>query len=464
MNNMSSVPENATQQLCERIASITFDDFDEELLTSARQLFLDGVAVAVAGVAMEEAPGILAEQTKANGGAPQASVIGCGFKTSLYQATLINGAAMHVLDFEAMWMPVNHQLSTSLPAILALAEFKNIPGRKIVTAFIKAIEMMGRIRQASKQFDTRVPFFHFPAVTGPMGAAVAAAHLLKLDEETLRHALGITASRAAGVWGNIGTDTKSTHCGLACANGLESALLAERGFTGNTGIFEQPRGYVGAFFDYDDFDWDHLLGFGEPFKIIDPGYAIKMYPSQYATHFIIDGTLGVREKVPDANDYDQLKELVLHAPRIDYVDRPEPANGLAGKFSFQYVAACSWLDGEVTMDSFTDERRFAPDMVAMLKKVRLNSRDDISAVLGERFVEVEAKMKDGSSELVRSDGPPGCFGRLKITPEKHLEKVRSCLALRLSADQIEQVIDYGNRLETLSGDDIKKLMGILATE
>ena len=107
---------------------------------------------------------------------------------------------------------------------------------------------------------------------------------------------------------------------------------------------------------------------------------------------------------------------------------------------------------------------FSPDMVEMLKHVRLNNREDISPILGERFVEVEAKMKDGSSELVRSDGPPGCFGRPKITPEKHLEKVRSCLALKLSADQIEQVIATGNRLETLTGDEIKELMGVLATK
>ena len=453
--------KNATQRLCERITSISFDDLDEELLTCARQLFLDGVAVAVAGVAQEEPTGLLAEQAKLYGGEPQASVIGCGFKTSIYQAALINGAAMHVLDYEAMWMPVNHQLSTSLPAILALAEFKNFSCREVVTAFVKATEMMGRMRQASKEFNIRIAQFHPPGVVGPLGAVVGSAHLLGLGTDQLRHALSIVSSRSAGLWPNNGTDTKSTHCGLASANGLDSALLAQRGFTGNPEFLEWSRGFVETYFDLETFDWDHLLSFGNPYRMIDPGYAIKMFPSQYATHFIIDASLGVREKVKNR---DQLEELILNAPRIDYVDRPEPATDLAGKFSFQYVAACSWLDGEITMDSFTDERRFSPDMVEMLKHVRLNNREDISPILGERFVEVEAKMKDGSSELVRSDGPPGCFGRPKITPEKHLEKVRSCLALKLSADQIEQVIATGNRLETLTGDEIKELMGVLATK
>lgn len=456
---MASPPENTTQRLCERITSLTFDDLSDDAINAARQLFLDGIAVAVAGTALEEPPALLAEQAKRHGGKTQASVLGQGFQTSVYQATLINGAAMHVLDYEAMWMPVNHQLSTCLPAVLALAEHKSLPGRDVTTALVKGIEMMGRIRQASKQFDTRTPFFHFPAATGPMGAAVATAHLLNLDSEQLRHAFGIAASRAGGVWDNAGTHTKSTHCGLACANGLESALLAQRGFTGNPEIFETPRGYVGAFFDYDDFDWDHLLAYGEPLKVLDPGYAIKMYPSQYATHFVIDATLGTRAKVNNPNE---IEELILHAPPINYVDRPAPDTGLAGKFSFQYVAAAAWLDGDITMESFTDARRFAPDMEKMLGKIRYNKCEEISAVLGERYVNVEAKMKDGTSEITRSDGPPGCFGQAPIPPEKHLEKVRACLAFKLSDDQTEQVIEMGSRLETLSGDEIKLLMEILA--
>jgi aconitate decarboxylase len=317
---------------------------------------------------------------------------------------------------------------------------------------------MGRIRQASKQFDIRLPLFHLPGATGPMGAAVASAHLMGLPSETLRRALGIVASRCAGLWPNNGTHTKSSHCGLASANGLDAAMLAERGYTGNPNIFEASRGYVAAFFDEDDFDWDHLLRFGDPYKVIEPGYAIKMFPSQYVTHFVIAGTQELRDKVADPG---QLEELIVHGPRIDYIDRPFPESGLAGKFSYQYAAACTWLDGTVTMNSYTDARRFAPDMEMMLKRTRLNPRPDISAVLGERYVEIEAKLKDGRTEIVRCDGPPGCFGKPKIPPEKHLDKVRDCLATKLAPAQIERVIDYGGRLETLSGAEIGTLMGIL---
>ena len=67
-----------------------------------------------------------------------------------------------------------------------------------------------------------------PGVVGPIGAAVAASHLLGLDAAHIAHAIGIASSRCGGLFANVGTMTKSTHCGYAAALGLEAALLAER--------------------------------------------------------------------------------------------------------------------------------------------------------------------------------------------------------------------------------------------
>ena len=63
-------------------------------------------------------------------------------------------------------------------------------------------------------------------MVGPIGAAVAASHLLNLDAERLANAIGIATSRCGSLTSNTGTMTKSTHCGYAASLGLESALLA----------------------------------------------------------------------------------------------------------------------------------------------------------------------------------------------------------------------------------------------
>src|SRR2546428_13891807 len=108
-----------------------------------------------------------------------------------------------------------------------------------------------------------------------MGTVGTASHLLTLTLPQLQNAVGIAASRAGGLMANVGTMTKATHCGWAAAGGLDAALLARRGFTGNTEIFEAPNGYADAFFG-EGFDFSALTAFGRPYRLVDPGFAIKL--------------------------------------------------------------------------------------------------------------------------------------------------------------------------------------------
>jgi hypothetical protein len=57
----------------------------------------------------------LAEQHRGYGARPEATALGSGFRTAAPCAAALNGVAMHVLDFEPMWSPANHGVSTTLP-------------------------------------------------------------------------------------------------------------------------------------------------------------------------------------------------------------------------------------------------------------------------------------------------------------------------------------------------------------
>src|SRR5439155_15903435 len=111
-----------TRQLCERIVATTAENVGETAIAKARQLVLDGVAVAVAGARIEEAPKILAEYLRGQGCQPESSALGFGFRLAPVPAALLNAASMHVLDFEPMWTPATHALSPALAPVLALAE------------------------------------------------------------------------------------------------------------------------------------------------------------------------------------------------------------------------------------------------------------------------------------------------------------------------------------------------------
>ena len=363
---------------------------------------------------------------------------------------------MHVLDFEPMWSPANHALSTTLAGVLALAEARGASGREVLTALVKGVEMQGWIRQASGQFEARKIRFHPPGAAGPLGAAVAAGHLLGLDAGRLANAIGIAASRAGSLLANAGTMTKSTHCGHAAALGLESALLAERGFTANADVFEVAQGYVPAFYDT-DFKAEEMLSFGRaPFRIVEPGYAIKMFPSQFGTHFGITAALELHPQIPSAA---AIRRVVADRAG-DGLRQPATARrpGLDGKFSLQYTAASALLDGKVGIRTFTDARLAQADMQDLLGKFEVSLDPAIPGRFEEMHVLLRVELDDGRVLETRCDGPRGKWGTPPISEAEHLVKVRDCLATRLQPAAAERIIELARRIDDLDAAGVRQLM------
>ena len=444
---------SVTQQLCHTLSQTRFEGLPAAVVTVAKRIMLDGLAVAVAG-SLEEGPRIAAAHVKSLGGTPVSSVLGAGFKTSPVSAASVNGVAMHVLDYEPMWSPPTHATSPTLPAILALAETERADGRALITAFVKGCEIQGRIRLASHQHSPAQLKYHPPGVVGVMGSAVAAGHLLGLDQHQLGHALGTAASRAGGIMANVGSMTKATHCGWAATAGLDAALLARRGFSANAEIFEAPNGYVEVFFG-EGFDTAKLLDFGQPYRLVDPGFAIKLFPSQYATHFAISAGLELHRQLGDPA---AIRAVRLTTPVMPYVDRPAPHNGLDGKFSFQYTLAAALLDGTVTINTFSDARRFGSDMQSLLPKISLVQSDAIPGRLEKMWVEVELHLHDGRTLHTRCNGPRGFWGLPPLEREEHLTKIRACLQTRLSQADTERCIQVLETLETQDAAAVQDLI------
>lgn len=445
-----------TETLCQTITRLTFADLPQQVVAVAKRIILDGIAVAVAG-AQEDGPRIVAEHVRELGGTPVSTVVGHGFKTSPVSAAYVNGVSMHVLDYEPMWSPPTHATSPTLPPVLALAEKERVSGREVITSFVKACELQGRLRLASRQYEPGKLKFHPPGVVGVMGSTVAASHLLGFSVEQLRHALGLAASRAGGVMANVGTMTKATHCGWAAAAGLDAALLAQRGFTANMDIFEASNGYAETFFASDG-DVSALLTFGQSYRMIEPGFAIKMFPSQYATHFGITAALALHRQVADPA---MIRSVRITTPVMPYVNRPQPQTGLDGKFSFQYTVAAALLDGFVTVGTFRDERRFRSDIEEMLKTITLTQTNDIPGEMEKMWVDVEVELVSGQRLTTRCQGPQGFWGLPPLTREEHVTKVRDCLRMRLSPKETERVILFTEALDELEGDEVRELMAII---
>jgi aconitate decarboxylase len=447
-----------TEQLVDRIVDVRYETLPKEAVEMAKAVTLDGLAVTLAGATEPLGVGrISIEYVKATGGAPQASVVAGGFRTSMQNAAYANGTMAHALDYDNTWYPLNHPTSPTLPAILAVAEHQGLSGRKVIEAIAVAFEVQGRLRLAATGMETGSGF-HKPGMTGTFGATAGVARALDLDKRQMLMALGLAGSRAGSIAINTGTMTKSSHSGHAARMGVECAVLAKMGWTASADVFG-PKGFFDTFLG--GRAEPHLLveGFAKPLRMVDPGVGFKKHPSNYFTHRPIDAALALREE--DGIDPSQIESVEVVFPRFDYVNRPFPETGLDGKFSVQYTTAVALLDGEVTVDSFTNERRFSADVQALLPRVALKVDDAIPNDFDRMHAVVSVQLSNGARHVKRVDRLSGWIGA-PLTRDQRLKKYYSCARRTIEPKAADRVIELVEKMDELT--DVREIMEIVRNE
>ncbi len=454
-----SPPGDLTGRFVERLLGWTAGD--PALVERCRLLLLDGVAVAAAG-AREAGPALAADVLAGSVG--PCTLIGRKGNALPWEAARINGMAMHVLDYEPMWEPPNHAISPLLPALLALAETREREGHgpqgtALLRALATGIEAQGRLRLASGQFEPAKLTFHPPGVVGAIASALGCASLLGLDVHRATMAVGIAASRTGSLLAKVGSHTKALHCGDAAANGLQAALLAERGFGADGDALGSPRGWGHAYFGK-GFDPAPLLAPLGRGRALEPGCSWKLFPSQFATHFGITAALDARAHLGTFVPGD-IESIRLTVPPMPYIDRPRPATGLEGKFSWQYTAALALLDGEVNLATFSDVRRHAPDVDRLLGRMELRPDPTIPGRFDKMHVEIEVACRDGRKVVCRCAAPLGSLKR-PIPAARVENKARELLEASVGAANAHALMQSLGRADPAL--EITRLMGLLASE
>ena len=446
--------KTVTETYVENLLAMKYETLPAEAIALCKHVVLDGLAVIHAGSTEPEGVGRLVMQyVKRMGGTPEASVITGGFKTSMENAAFANGTMAHALDFDNTSYPTNHPTSPTLPAILAIAEHYGASGKQVIDALATAFEAQARFRLAGTGMATGVGF-HKPSTAGMFGATAAAVKLLGLTQEQALVAFGVAGSRASSLSINTGTMTKSSHSGHGARMGVEAGMLAKIGWTASKDVFG-PKGFFDTFMPGNSKPELLNEGFAAPLRMLDPGIGFKAFPSNGFTQRPIDGALRLRQ----AHDLkpEQIQRVQIVFPRFDYVNRPKPRSGLDGKFSVQYTTLLALLDGEVTVDSFTNERLNAPDIQALLPKVEFLVDDSIPFDKLKMHVLVNVWRKDGTQLSERVDKLLGWQNPL--TREQRLHKFFGCTRRVLSEKGANRVLELVEGLENLS--DVREIMDII---
>jgi 2-methylcitrate dehydratase PrpD len=337
-------------------------------------LDLSGVIVAAA---REEPSRVALDYARSQAATGPAAVLGGGIRLAPTLAALVNGTAGHALDFDDIGLGAGHVSVAIVPAVIAAAEVVDADGAALVDALAVGYEVAHRL--TTMYVDTRLgPYakgYHKPSVYSVFGATSGVARLLGLSTTATANALGIAASQSGGLRANFGTMTKPMHAGIANRTGVEAALLAGSGFTASTEALEQRFGWHDVICSGEG-DLDAILdGLGDSYAI-EEGLVFKLYPCCGANHYAIDGTIALlREAGLREADVAQIDVWIEQRNLNEVLVYPWPRTPLEGKFSLAYNVAAALVDGEVTVDTFTEAD--LQRLTAFREKVRVHATDDL---------------------------------------------------------------------------------------
>ncbi|MCE2404997.1 MAG: MmgE/PrpD family protein [Dehalococcoidia bacterium] len=463
---MTEETKSITLEVAEYSSSVSYADLPPPLVHRAKEAVVDGLGVMLAGHGSDCAR-VVRSYLGDMGLSGKSSVIGEGIRLPAQFAALANGVSGHALDFDdtqissvpdRVYGLLTHPTVPVLSAALAQAEETGVGGRELLAAFCAGVEVACKVAEtiAPRHYQGG---FHSTGTIGVIGAAAAAARLMGLDVEATRHAIGIAASKSAGIRVAFGTMTKPYHAGAAGENGVVAAKLARLGYTtdpdaldGRWGFFQVAGG--GS-------DPQLIRGkLGSPYAFVDPGVSIKPYPCGSLAHPSMDAMLElVTENDVRPETVEQIRfgtsSNVLNALRYR-----EPHNELEAKFSIPFCMAILVLDRRGGIAEFSDETVQRPDVREMMARVVPYLHEGLEARGFERILSlIEVQLRDGSvlsREASTSRGTP----ERPMTREELEAKFDDCARETISPERQRGALDAVYALEDL--DDITELTALLS--
>ncbi len=451
-----------TEKLSGFVVNADFESIPTEVVLLAKRAIIDTLGVALAGSVQPEAKAITAF-VRESACRPVAGVIGSKTRTTSPLAALANGTIAHLMDYDdcAEAGVQGHPSVVLMPVVLALGEQVGAAGKEVIAAYILGFETWARVSTTMPQLHLKG--WHPTSVLGTVGAAAAAARLLKLNAEQTAMALGIAASEAAGLISNFGTTTKPLHAGNAARNAIMAALLASRGFTASTNILEGEGSYPVTFYGGIAGNVSKVAdNFGASYALITHGIGVKKYPDCYATHRPLDGILDLIIQY-DIKPKDVESVQCISTPIARKVlIHDDPKTVLEAKFSMQFAMAVALTDRNLGLAQITEEKVNDPVVRDLMKRVSFSVLPDW--VQGKDTVDTRAdiiivKLKNGKEyrkEVLVARGG----AKSPLSEEELLAKYRECARLALTEKAAERVIELVWKLDRL--DSLKELMRVLA--
>ena len=340
------------------ITDASWDQFPKEVHEVVCLALLDTLGATLVGT-LTPVSRITAEFAVETWPGDEATILLRGRTASPTGAAFANAYAANGIDIDDCGLYTKgHPGVQIVPTALALAEARGCGGTEALTAMVIGYEIAHR---AARIWHATRDVYQACGSWGSVACAAVAARLMGLNHGQTRHALGIADYHAPNLpmMRDIDQPAMVKHgVGWGAMNGILSAQLADRGFTG-----------VPSLFEFDEYrDW--VTDLGDNYIMAD-GLAWKRYACCAWDHATI---LGLHQLLAEhdfrAEDVARVRVETFHeAMRLG---THLPTTTEQAQFNLAWPLAAYLLDGEVGPDQMLEhafEREDIRDLVARTEVV-----------------------------------------------------------------------------------------------
>ncbi|MCS7095217.1 MAG: MmgE/PrpD family protein [Thaumarchaeota archaeon] len=364
--------KTVAERIADYVTSLEFKDLDPLLRKEISRRVVDSLAT-MYGAAYAE-PVIVARKVAEKFRTVQgSSLLLSGQKVSPDMAAFANGVAVRYLDFNDTYLSKEAlHPSDMIPGLIALGESVGASGKELVTSIVAAYEVALALADTVTLRDRG--YDHVANIA--FGASAGAAKLLDLDHQRTVQAVNIAGVNAAALRQTRAGELsmwKGCAAAYAARHGVFAAMLASEGMTGPSPIFEGEMGFwrvvAGTHPNVPPFGGQD----GQSFRTLMT--SIKRWPVEYHSMSAVEAAVELRKSIADVSEIKSIETFTFTVSYKIIVKDPEkwrPRTRETADHSLPYITARTLIDGDIWVDSYTDEKLNEPRVLELLAKTRVD--------------------------------------------------------------------------------------------
>jgi len=440
-----------SERLVEFATSLSRTNVPARVLTQAQACFIDSIGCGLFG-AKQSWGEIMADNTLAESGTGQCTLLGRSQTVAPAPAALVNGTAIHGFELDDIIVgALVHPGAVVVPAALAAAEYANVSGLRLLLGVIAGYEAMARLSLALG-VEPAQRGFHMTPIVGPIAAAFAAGVALSLTPDKLLAAIGLACSASSGIksfaGGSGGGMVKRMHAGRSAEAGVRMCQLAERGFTGPRAALDGKFGLLEVFGGSTASAERLTEELGS--RWATDAVWVKHYPMCGGIHSAVQLLQQLRGDA--ALETGDIKKVRIGTSRyaVRNNGNPAPLDTMGAQYSIPYCAAAALLANPRDPAAFSDLAIANPITRELANRIDLYVDEQAEAAYPNKMgARVELHLRSGevrTSMAFDAHGTPVD----PCTDAERKEKFRQLASAAKPSAAIDRVLDVANQLEQLS--------------